>query len=902
MKLLTNIIFIIAFLLLTAVGKTAKGFSNYSFLQQVPQQKQGLKQNDTAKNGDVKKIVYKADDSIRTDKKTGIMYLYGNARVIYEDFELDADYIRYNSKENTIFASGVKSKNGRYVGRPIFKMSNQPSSIADSISFNTESRKGIVHNVFTEQEGGYFSGGQGKVQPDQEVHIKGQTFSTCNLPHPHFGIYISKGIATENQIITGPVYLKIEDIPIPPFFLPFAFFPKPNKKSSGFILPTPNQDATRGFSLNGGGYYLAFNDYMDGRLTGNIFTNGSYDLTFVSNYIKKYKYTGNINLNFSSTRNGLEGTPQYKPLKNFNIAWTHSQNPQARPGTTFTASVNAGTSDYFDVTAANQSYDINKIASNTMSSSIAYGKTFGNGLFNFTGSLNHSQETRAKTITLTLPQISLNMATINPFDSKTKVGKQAWYQKITVGYSLQASNTVSTQENLLFEKGGLRRFRNGLNHNIPVSMAFNLFKYFNFNANAGYNEKWYFQTVEKRLIKSLTGGDITLTDTVDGFKRAGEYNVGMNMSTKFYATKQFKNLGRILAIRHVMTPTFNFNYKPDFSKYSYGYYKRLEYYTNDIRPGKSTPTGEYPKPDYLGREQKYSIFDGAAYGGPSMGQQANLSFSIDNNVELKVKSKKDTTNAGEKKIPIIQGLSIGGSYNFAEPTKKKLSLLTFSGRSQFTDKLGFNFGGTFNPYSVDDVEVTTGTSTNIVKTINYQESDRYTWKEGKLPRLTSFTFSFDYSLNPAALKKKNESMDQLRNQNSAARTPEQMEELAAISRDPNAFVDFNIPWNFAFSYSFSYSNPFSRPSTRTVSNTLNFNGDFNLTPKWKIQFNSGYDFKAKDLSYTSFAIYRDLHCWDLNASWIPLGAYQSYSVTIRVKAAILQDLKLSKRKGYYTRY
>ncbi|KQC01073.1 hypothetical protein AQF98_10435 [Pedobacter sp. Hv1] len=898
MKLLKNIIFIIAVLLLTTVGKTAKAFSNYSFLQMV------AKQTDTAKKGkNDLKVVYKAKDSIYTDRKTKIMYLYGEARVIYQDFELNADYIRYDTENNTIFARGVKNKNGKYVGRPIFKTADQGTSIADSLSYNTKTGKGLVFGVFTEQQGGYFSGGQGKLQPDNEVHIKGQTFSTCNLPHPHFGIFISKGIATETQIITGPVYLKIEDIPIPPFFLPFAFFPKPNKKSSGFILPTPNQDATRGFSLNGGGYYMAFNDYFDGRLTGNIFTNGSYDLTFTSNYLRRYKYNGNVNLNYSSSRNGLEGTPGYKPLKNFNIGWTHSQNPMAKPGTTFTASVNAGTSDYFRTTGANQTYDIGKIASNTMSSSIAYGKVFGDGLFNFTGSLNHSQETQNKTITLTLPQISLNMATINPFDSKTRVDKQKWYQKVTVGYSLQASNMVSTKENLLFEKGGLKRFRNGFNHNIPVSLAFNLFQYFNFNANAGYNEKWYFQTINQRLIQMPGRGDSTAIDTVSGFKRAGEYNIGLNMSTKLYATKQFKNLGRIKAIRHVMTPTFNFNYKPDFSKSNFGYYKPLEYYTNDIRPGKSVRVeGQKPIVDYLGNERKYSIFDGAAFGGPSRGQQANLSFSVDNNVELKIKSKKDTTNGGEKKIPIIQGLTIGGSYNFAEPTKKKLSLLNFSGRSQFTDKLGFNFGGTLNPYAVEDYKTVTGTGANQITTINYRESDQYVWKSGKLPRLVSFNFSFDYSLNPAALKKKNENMEELRNRNSAARTPEQIAELEAISRDPNAFVDFNIPWNFAFSYSFSYSNALSRPETRTVSNTLNFNGDFALTPKWKIQFNSGYDFKAKDLSYTSFAIYRDLHCWDLSASWIPLGAYQSYSVTIKVKAAILQDLKLSKRKGYYTRY
>jgi lipopolysaccharide assembly outer membrane protein LptD (OstA) len=882
LKLLKNIIFIITVLLLTFVGKTVKAFSNYSFYQTV-------KQTDTVKKD---KIEYKAEDSTKTDKKNGIMYLYGKAKIIYNDFELNADYIKYDSKKNIIFASGVKNKNGRYVGRPIFKMGTEGSSIADSLSYNTASEKGLVWGVFTEQEGGYFSGGQAKVQPDQEVHIKGQTFSTCNLPHPHFGIFISKGIATEKEIITGPVYLKIEDIPMP-LFLPFGFFPKPNKKSSGFILPQPNQDATRGFSLNGGGYYLAFNDYLDGRITGNIFTNGSFDVSLTSNYLVKYKYNGNVNLNYSSQRNGLEGTPEFKPQKSFNIGWMHNQNANARPGTTFSASVNAGTSSYFSSTAANQTYDINQIASNTMSSSIAYGKVFGGGLFNLTAALSHSQETQAKTITLTLPQVSLSMATINPFDSKDRVRPQRFYEKITVGYSMQASNTVSTKEELLFDKNALKRFRNGFNHLIPVSLAFNAFKYFNFNANGTYNERWYFQTVNQRTIR-LQGRDSVARDTLNGFRRSGEYNIGMGLSTKIYATKLFKNFGNIKGIRHIITPNLNFSYKPDFSKASYGYYKPAAYYTNDIRPGKSVPTGQLIYDQ--GRLRQYSIFESSVFGGPSQSEQANLGFTIDNNVELKLKSKKDTTNGGERKLAIFQNLTISGQYNFIAPTKK-LTPLNFNGRSQLTEKFGINFNGSLNPYMIKDSTVVSGTGASQTSYTQYYESNSYTF-----PRLTGFSFSLDYSFNSKAANSRNKSVDELRNQEGQNRTQEQIDELAAISRDPNAFVDFNIPWNIAFSYTFNYSNQFSNATTKNLSNTLNFNGDFNLTPKWKIQFNSGWDFKAKDFSYTSFNIYRDLHCWDLSASWIPFGAYQSYSVTIRVKAAILQDLKLSKRKGFYTRY
>jgi hypothetical protein len=402
----------------------------------------------------------------------------------------------------------------------------------------------------------------------------------------------------------------------------------------------------------------------------------------------------------------------------------------------------------------------------------------------------------------------------------------------------------------------------------------------------------------------LVDRDSLAIDTVNGFKRAGEYNIGMSMATKIYGTKQFKHLGNWQAIRHVMTPSFSFSYKPDFSASNYGYYKELKTYTNDIRPGRSVLIPDAPQlKDYLGRIQKYSIFEQGLYGGPSAGKQANLSFSVDNNVELKIKSKKDTVNGGEKKIPIIQGLSFSGTYNFAELSNKKLSPINFGGRSQFSEKLGFNFSGSLNPYLVDSVvNIYSGSSGQPI-TKSLQETDRYVFSKGKLPRLTSFTLSFDYSLNPEALKSRNKSMEELRNQNTpAGRTPEQQAELEAISRDPNAFVDFNIPWNIAVSYIFNYSNSLGVAATRTISNTLTFNGDFTLTQKWKIQFQSGYDFDAKALSYTTFGIYRDLHCWQLNASWIPFGSYAQYSVTIAVREAILQDLKLSKRKGYYTKY
>ncbi|MEJ2900998.1 putative LPS assembly protein LptD [Pedobacter panaciterrae] len=852
---------------------------------------QVIKQADTTKKGNAQtapkdttaseKIEYSAQDSSFVDKEKEMVYLYGKARVKYQDFELDADYITYNSKTKQIYASGRTDAKGKYVGRPIVKMTGQSTSLADSLFYNTETSVGRIWGVYTEQEGGFFTGGKAKKQPDDEIHSKGQTYSTCNLPHPHFGIYITKGIVTENQIITGPVYLKIEDIPLP-IGLPFAFFPKPNKKSSGVILPSPGEDYTRGFFLRDGGYYLGLNDYWDAKMLATIYTRGSYEGSLLSNYTKRYKYNGNINFRYSNSRYGLEGTPEYTPRKDFNLQWTHSQNANAKPGTTFSASVDAGTSSFNQNTAGGASYDYNQFTKNTLRSSVSYGRVFGNGI-TLGIAADGSQETQNKSVSLRLPDISLSVPTFNPFDSKDRLGEQKWYQKITVGYSMQASNTITTTEDQLFKRESLNKFKNGVSHQIPVNMAFNIADYFNFNTGVSYTERWQFQTVRKSYLKVLNSGDQEIIDTVAGFKRNGEYSLNMGVSTKIYSTAQFNKFGNFKALRHVMTPQVSFSYRPDFSDVAKGYYK-LAYYTDGT-----------PKIGSDGQQQKYSIFEGSPYGFPGAGRSASISFSLDNTVEAKVLTPNDTTGKGDKKIPIIQGLSISGSYNFLAPSFK-LSTLGFSGRSQFTDKLGVNYYGTLDPYRyTDTVDVLTGK-------VSRKLIDDYVWNVGKLPRLTNFGFSFNYSLNPEALKKKNENEQNLKDKAAkTGMTPEQSEELAKVSRDPNAFVDFKIPWNFAFSYTFNY-NTDRVGQNSTITNTLNFNGDANITPKWKVQFNSGWDFKASTFSQTSLAIYRDLHCWDMSFSWIPFGAYQFYSVDIKVKASVLQDLKLSKRKNYYTRF
>ncbi len=822
MKLLRYIIFINVILLLTSVSSRALASSTLSWQQVEVQNLQDTTKKGRAPLGNAQnapkdtiaseKVEYTAQDSIVTSADSSIVYLYGKARVIYQGLELDADYIVYYKNTNVLFASGMTNAKGKYVGRPIFKMEGQNTSKADSLRYNIETGAGKIYQVFTEQEGGFFSGGIAKKQPDDEIHSKGQVYSTCNLPHPHFGIYITKGIVTKNQIITGPVYLKFEDIPMP-LGLPFAFFPKPNKKSSGVILPSPGEDATRGFFLREGGYYLGLNDYWDAKITGTIYTRGSYEAQVQSNYIKRYKYNGNVNFRYSNSRYGLEGTPEYDPVKDFNLMWSHNQNANAKPGTTFSASVDAGTSSFNKNTAGGGSYDYNQFTKNTLRSSISYGRVFTNGI-NLGIAADGSQETENRTVSLRLPDVSLSVPTFNPFDSKDRVGDQKWYQKINMGYSMQASNSISTIESELFKKESLKKFSNGVQHQIPIGMSFNVLNYFNFNSNITYTERWHFQTIEKTYLKVLNQQDQQIIDTIPGFKRNGQYSIGGGVSTKVYSTAQFNKFGNFKALRHVMTPSVNFSYSPDFSDLKRGYYKEAKY--TDGSPVLQN-----------GIPLKYSIFEQSRYGGPGLGQSAQLSFSLDNTVEAKVLTPNDTTGKGEKKIPIIQGLSINGTYNFLAESFK-LSTLGFSGRSQFSEKLGINYYGTLDPYLYENDTLANGTSTRVLV-------DKYTWSRGRLPRLTAFGFSFNYSLNPEALKKKIANEDKLKDQVNKAgtMTAEQADALAKVSRDPNAFVDFNIPWNFSFAYSFNYNSDRVGLNS-TFTNTLNFNGDANITPKWKV--------------------------------------------------------------------
>jgi lipopolysaccharide assembly outer membrane protein LptD (OstA) len=818
-------------------------------------------------------VISHADDSVITDNVHKVTYLYGNARVKYEDFELDADYIRVDQVNHLLFAKGsIDPITHRYIGRPISKQGKDKPLESDSLLFNYNTKKGKVYNPASEQDGNYISGGQMKKLNETEVAYRNVIFSTCDLPYPdtHFGIVITRGIAEKNRIISGPAYLEIEGIPLP-LAIPFGFFPKPNQRTSGVIIPTFGEDQRLGFYLRNFGYYVGISDYVDLTNSGTLYSKGAYEINEQIHYLKRYKYGGNISLTYGSHNYGVVGDP---PTKDFNITWSHSQDPNSNPGSTFSAQVNAGTSTNYQHNISSQggALSLQSLTQNNLRSSINYSKTWAGTPFNLSVGLSHSQDLTRKTITMQLPTLNFSMSSLSPFDSKDRLGEQKWYQKLSLSYNFQASNEVNNVAESQLFKGSTfaKQLQTRAVHNIPLGLSLNVFKKFQFSSSVNYTEHWYLQTVNKHFARgSISGADSIAIDTVTGFKRAGMYSLSTSLSTKVYSTILFKK-GNLLAIRHVMTPTVSFSYTPDFSSPGYGYYKTIV----------SNAAVPYPY-----NSQIYSIFPD---GFPSAGKQAGIGFNLDNNLEIKMKPKTTDTSGKPRKIPILQGFTLSTFYNFAQDSLR-LSPISFSAHSAiFNQKVNLSFYGSFNPYVTQVLDsISNGQLSRYSRTIN-----RYTFQDGRFPTLTSMSFSMSGSLNSSTFKPH---APVLPVNSIQTINPQQAQRLAVINSDPSAYIDFNVPFNLSFNYTFSYNNQYTSTS---VNNTIQLSGDVTLTTNWKIQYSTNYDIRAGKLAISQFTIYRDLHCWDLNISWVPFGLYKSYNVTLKVKAAILQDLKLSKRSDY----
>jgi len=781
-----------------------------------------------------------AEDSIKLDIINQKAYLYGKAKIKYQQTTITAAYIEIDWITNTIFATTALDSLGNKIGHPVFTEGKETFK-AHEITYNFKSKKCRIKEITTKEGEGYILGKVVKKMEDDIFYLKKGDYTTCNAEKPHYAIRANRiKVIPGEKIVTGPAHLTFFNIPMP-LFLPFGYFPNSDKKSSGLIIPSYGESSNMGFFLKGGGYYFTLSDKIDLSLKSDVYTKGSWNVKSLIRYKNRYKYNGNLNLSYGKIFNSEKGFPNYSEKKDFNIKWRHQQDLKANPSLQFSANVEAGSSTYH----RNNSYNANDFLKNTMSSSVNLTKNWKGSFFNnLTFNLRHSQNTTTKNVNLTLPDISLNSKRVYPFKSLGNSAKTQWYDKIMIKYGMNTKNTISTTDSLLFTKNSLSNFRNGMKHTIPVSTSIKVLKHFTLKPSFNLTERWYLSQTEKRWD---TNSKRIITDTIHKFTRGHNYSLSTALNTKIYGMVHF-NKSKIAAIRHVITPNLSFRYTPDFSDEKYGYYKTVQ-------------------SDTLGNTQQYSIMNNGVYGSPSKGKSGNITFGISNILELKTRSKKDTIET-LKKIKLLENLSIRSSYNiFADSLN--LNDITLNARTRLLDIFDITFSSRYDPYTANKEQT---------KNINQFELNT----NNRLARLTSLNTTIGFTLNDKTFsqKKKKEEED---------------EESNEEERD-----FYTIPWSINANYSLSYNKGYKSSAFSDTTQSLNFSGNLKLTKKWKIGFRSGYDFDAKELTYTSIDIYRDLHCWELLFNYIPIGYHKSYTLTIRVKAAALRDLKYEKKKDWFT--
>nr|WP_321451608.1 putative LPS assembly protein LptD [uncultured Carboxylicivirga sp.] len=833
-------------------------------------------------------VQYKAKDSIFTDMITKKTYLYGDAEVKYQDITLTANTIILDMDSSTAVAYGARDSLNNEIGLPVF---TDPSGEYEMrrMKYNFKTEKAIIQHIVTEQGEGFVVGDRAKKIEDNAYCMKDARYTTCDHhDHPHFYLNLTKAkVIPGKKTITGPAYLVVEDVKLP-IVIPFAMIPTTSSYSSGFIFPSYRDESIRGFGLTDGGYYWAANDYFDLMAKGDIFTNGSWASRTTTNYKKRYKFSGRFNFQYMENIYSEKDLPDYKKTKDMSITWSHRQDAKANPYQTFSASVNYSTSSY-DQNNINSIGTVNgsDISRNTKRSSISYSKRWAGKPYNLSLNLLHSQNSRDTTIDLTIPDITFTVNRFYPFKSKNKVGSnENFLEKISVSYTGNAKNYVSAKEYELGFTGNdfTNQWKNGMQHSIPVAMNFKFLKHFTLNPSFNYRERWYLSKTEQYWDEE--NQVIAKSDPISGFNRAYDYSLSAGTSTKIYtkfipSKKLFGD--KIEAIRHVATPSVSFSYSPDFSEAKYGFYDSFEYYDR--------------KKDEI-VEHQYSYYDGYLYGTPGSGKSGSMGLSLANTLEMKVKSTKDST--GFKKIKILESLNFSSSYNFLKDSVK-LAPINMTGRTKIAGT-NINFGARFNAYALDD-------STGLVTNTFLINSDKK-----KLLRMESANLSFGYSIGSDTFKKKknNEDTNQEQEDDSSNMPPldpndptsglpsfGQGEDRNLIAGD-DGYADFSIPWNLSFNYSLRVNGRFDQTKkdyTYTVTSDVNFNGNMSLTPKWKINFSSGYSFDQKALAHTSMGISRDLHCWSMNFSLVPVGRYKSYFFTIRVNSSMLQDLKYDKRSS-----
>ena len=825
-------------------------------------------------------INYSAKDSIFYDLKSQKIKLYGGSKIDYGEINLEAYEILVDWNDKTLDANFILDSIGKKIGKPIFSEGDQ-SYETDKITYNFDSRKAKIKGIVTQLDDAYMQGEDVKKNEEDELFISHAMYTTCNLEEPHFHISSSKiKVIPGKKVVSGPFHLKFGNVPTPLGFI-FGMFPQPKKKVSGLIMPNYGEEKRRGFYLRDGGYYFAVNDHLDLRLTGDIYSKGSYGMTLGTNYKKRYSYSGNLRFNYNKSKLGDFENPTTS--NDFSFSWSHSPDTRGK-SSRFSSSVNFQTNSY------NQNKNLvysnfNESINAQFNSNISYSKTFKGSPFNLSANLRHSQNVQTKKVNLTLPDISYNMSRIYPFKNIGKLGKTAlgkisishrFNGKIeltngSVGNSLGGLNIINSgnnfSEQIDFNMDNISsiidRSKIGGKHTIPISTSFNLLKYFTVSPSVNYNEIWYFKKLSYNYNELENGIEI---DTTNSFQRAWSYSSAFALSTRIYGTVFFKK-GKIKAIRHVISPEISMSFSPDFTKPKYGYYENVQI-NNE------------------GDTKLLSKYENFLFGSPRIGSSASMNFYIGNNLEMKVLDKKDTIN-GTRKIKIFDNLAFSSSYNFLADSFR-LAPIRFSTRTSFFKRLiNLSISGNIDPYTfiLDSIsESATG-----IKNVYQRRVDELAYKNNQgIGSLAYINMALGFRFSAKDFR----SDDDEKESSYGTR-----EEIDYINSNIAEYIDFNVPWSINASYNLNRRKIGFRDPT--ITQTLTFSGDVSISEKTKISFRSGYDFKFKMLTQTSINATRDLHCWRINFSWVPFGRFQSYNLSINAVSALLQDLKLEKRSRFF---
>jgi hypothetical protein len=828
------------------------------------------------------KIIRSAVDSVVQDLKASKVYYYGKAVVKYEDIVLEASHLIFDMKSNTVTAKGLIDSLGKLYGTPVFTQ-GETKFEAEEMSYNFKTKKGIITKVFTEENGGYLHGTKIKRMEDNSINIQSGGYTTCNLKdHPHYQFRFKKAkVIPDDKIVTGPVFLTIEDIPLP-IGLPFAMFPNTKGQKSGLIIPTYGESANRGFYLENGGYYWAISENFDLQVLGDIYSRGSWAVKPKFRYVKRYRYNGSFSFSYAANKIGSRDAEDYSESNDFQVRWTHKQDPKAHPRRTFSADVNIISSNYNKYNAVSSG----EYLSNTFKSSVAYQTSFA-GKYYLTLNGSHSQNTITKQVAITLPELTFTMNRIYPLQNVGNTGKKRWYKDLNINYTMNAKNYLSNVDSLLFRKDWYQNMQNGIKHSLPVNLPIKLLKHFTWTTSANFTDYMYFDYQLKQWSNDtlFTNSDTVVgylkTDTIHAFRNIVNFNVSSTVTTKIYGMVNFAK-GPVRAIRHVFTPTIGFTYTPDFSDPMWNVY------------------GNYVDGD--GVVQVYNMFANALYGSPSRNRSGRLTYNFANTLEMKVPSKQDTIT-GMKKVVLLEALNFSGNYDLTQDSLN-FSYLSISGRTKLFKKLNIQYSSVWDPYVTDSV----GKRVNRFEII---ENQRLFHKNS-----SAWNFGMSWSFGQKDFKKLKDRWSGTESGTTNTQIPQNdiynraqknmnvtEQELDEIMGNPNAYIDWTTPWSMTLSYNLRFSSSLTYAAlmgiaTNTTVQTLSVTGDVNLTPKWKVTFSTGWDFTNKGLSYTSLNIYRDLHCWEMRFNWIPIGNYKSWNFTINVKASALQDLKLTKKKDF----